>query len=114
MPPWRTWLLKSQYGHFDRQNGQWMYTPNGGASAALKAGLRQLEERARAMRQALALRRQAVLVVAGHLAERLRQAVGEEHRIVAEPLGTARRPHQRAVDRRLELLDVPVRPGDAQ
>ena len=20
----RTWLLKSQYGHFDRQNGQWM------------------------------------------------------------------------------------------
>jgi hypothetical protein len=19
----RTWLLKSQYGHFDRQNGQW-------------------------------------------------------------------------------------------
>ena len=21
-PPWRTWLLKSQYGHFDRQNGQ--------------------------------------------------------------------------------------------
>jgi hypothetical protein len=19
---WRTWLLKSQYGHFDRQNGQ--------------------------------------------------------------------------------------------
>ena len=20
---WRTWLLKSQYGHFDRQNGQW-------------------------------------------------------------------------------------------
>ncbi len=21
---WRTWLLKSQYGHFDRQNGQWM------------------------------------------------------------------------------------------
>jgi len=23
-PPCRTWLLKSQYGHFDRQNGQWM------------------------------------------------------------------------------------------
>ena len=22
MSPWRTWLLKSQYGHFDRQNGQ--------------------------------------------------------------------------------------------
>ena len=22
MPAWRTWLLKSQYGHFDRQNGQ--------------------------------------------------------------------------------------------
>ncbi len=21
---WRTWLLKSQYGHFDRQNGQWI------------------------------------------------------------------------------------------
>jgi hypothetical protein len=20
----RTWLLKSQYGHFDRQNGQWI------------------------------------------------------------------------------------------
>ena len=24
MAVWRTWLLKSQYGHFDRQNGQWM------------------------------------------------------------------------------------------
>jgi hypothetical protein len=22
MPPWRTWLLKSQYGHFDWQKGQ--------------------------------------------------------------------------------------------
>ena len=22
MAAWRTWLLKSQYGHFDRQNGQ--------------------------------------------------------------------------------------------
>ena len=21
---WRTWLLKSQYGHFAAQNGQWM------------------------------------------------------------------------------------------
>jgi hypothetical protein len=22
MPPWRTWLLKSQYGHLARQKGQ--------------------------------------------------------------------------------------------
>jgi hypothetical protein len=23
IPVMRTWLLKSQYGHLDRQNGQW-------------------------------------------------------------------------------------------
>src|SRR6185312_15017910 len=35
---WRTWLLKSQYGHFERQNGQWMYTPNAAAGRSAGTG----------------------------------------------------------------------------
>src|SRR5262249_4935299 len=38
IPPWRTWLLKSQYGHLDRQNGQCTYTPKGVAPKAPLAG----------------------------------------------------------------------------
>ena len=66
------------------------------------------------MRQAFAARRQAVLLLARHLAEGAVVAIRQEHRIVAEALVAARRPHQRAVDPRLELLDMAIRPGDAQ
>ena len=66
------------------------------------------------MRQALPMRRQAVLLVARHLAEGAVVAVGQEHRVVAEAGVAARRPDQRAVDVRLELLDMAVRPGDAE
>ena len=55
-----------------------------------------------------------MLLVARHLAEGERKAVGQEHRVVAEPLGAAWRPHQRAVDLGLEFLEMPVRPRDAQ
>src|SRR5437764_14448624 len=43
MGAWRTWLLKSQYGHFDRQNGQCKYTPNasGGRAGADRVGWEQ-------------------------------------------------------------------------
>src|SRR5262249_54063834 len=84
------------------------------ASVALKTRLRKLQERARAMRQALPVRRQPVLLVARHFAEGLIEAVGQEHRIVAEALLAARRPDQRAVDLAFERLGVTVRPGDAQ
>ena len=66
------------------------------------------------MRQAEPERRQAVLLDAGHLAEGARVSVGQERRIVAEAGGAARRPHQRAVDARLDLLEMTVGPGDAQ
>src|SRR4051812_8810662 len=121
---WRTWLLKSQYGHFERQNGQWMYTPklddrrSAGASdmrsSSDKASLRQLEKRAGAMRKARTLRRQPMLFLAAHLAERPVVTVGQEHRIVAEALVAARRPDQHAIDAGLEFLHMVVRPGNAQ
>src|SRR5262245_9784529 len=79
-----------------------------------QARLRELEERLRAVRQAKSARRQAVLLVGGHLAEGAGVAVGQEHRIVAEARGAARRPHECAVSARLELLAMSVRPGDAQ
>jgi hypothetical protein len=52
--------------------------------------------------------------IAGHLAEGRVVSVGQEHRIVAEAGGAARRPDQRAVDARLEFLEMAVGPGDAQ
>src|SRR4030081_3175155 len=91
-----------------------MWTAKGVGSAALKAGLREPEEGAGAVRQALSLGRQAVLLVARHLAEGEREPVGQEHRVIAEALVAARRIDQRAVDRGLEFLDMAVRPGDAQ
>ena len=41
-------------------------------------------------------------------------AVGQEHRIVAEAGGAARRPDQRAVGAGLDFLEMAVGPGDAQ
>src|SRR5689334_16943703 len=66
------------------------------------------------MREAFTLGRQAVLLVARHLAEGQIEAVGQEHWIVAETLLAARWPDQRAVDLALELFDMSVRPGDAE
>src|SRR5262245_1375561 len=66
------------------------------------------------MRQAEPARRQAVLLLCGHLAKGAVVAIGQEHRIVAEARGSTWRPHQRAVDARLELLDMAIRPGDAE
>src|SRR5436305_15052756 len=83
-------------------------------SAPLKTSLRQLEERAGAMREAKSARRQAVLFITGHLAEGAIKTVRQKHRIVSKTRVTARRPHQRAVGARLEFLDMVVRPSDAK
>src|SRR3954471_6958174 len=57
----RTWLLKSQYGHFDRQNGQCTYTPNASeTSAPFKTNLREFHEGAGTVRQPEPERRQAM------------------------------------------------------
>ena len=58
--------------------------------------------------------RQAVLLDRLHLAEGARMPVGHEGRVVAEAERAARRPHQRAVDARLDLFAMIVRPGQAQ
>src|SRR6266699_1598601 len=84
------------------------------ASASVKARLCKLQKRSCAVRERTALRRQAVLVLARHLAEREREPVGSKHRVVAEAALSARGPHQGAVDPRLEFLGVPVGPGKAQ
>src|SRR5690242_7544144 len=83
-------------------------------SAPLKAGLRELQERAGAVGERAALRRHPVLLLARHFAERACEAVGLKHRIVAEPTLPTRRPNQDAVDPGLEFLDVAVRPGETQ
>src|ERR1700676_5376693 len=84
------------------------------SSSRCKTGLRELRKGARAVRQAAAQGRQAMLLVARHLAERAGVAFGQENRIIAEAGGSAWRPHQRAVDAALEFLHMPVRPGHAQ
>ena len=68
-----------------------------GAIQALRHAAASLQERPGAVREALALRRQAMLLVARHLAEGAGVAVRQEHRIVAEACGSTRRPHQRAL-----------------
>ena len=65
------------------------------------------------MRQPEPQRRQAMLLDAGHFAEGARVSIGQEHRIVTEAGGAARRPHQRAVGARLDLFEMIVGPGDA-
>ncbi|MGY4328665.1 hypothetical protein ACVWWG_003082 [Bradyrhizobium sp. LB7.2] len=40
--------------------------------------------------------------------------IGQKHRVVAEAGGAARRPHQRAVDARLDLFEMIVGPCDAE
>src|SRR5919198_4476651 len=115
-PACRTWLLKSQYGHFDRQNGQWMYRPNAEAarSRSGKTSLRQLQERAGAVREAFPRGRQTMLLYVRHLAECKRVPVRQKHRIVAEAVLAARGPDQSALDHSVELLHVAIGPGEAE
>src|SRR5260370_21810917 len=84
------------------------------ASASVKARLCKLQKRSCAVRERAALRGQAVLVLARHLAEREREPVGSKHRVVAEAALSARGPYQGAVYPRLEFLGVAVAPGKAQ
>src|SRR5258707_6091801 len=90
----------------------WMRPPRG--SACAKTGLRELQKRPRPMRQAESPGWQAVFLHTCHLAERDMIAIRKKNRIVTKSLVAARRPNQRAVDSALKLLDVAVRPGDAQ
>src|SRR5262249_39842420 len=85
-----------------------------GLPACHQAGLREAEKGARAVREAKTAWRQAVLLLRRHLAEGAVVTAGQEYRIVAEASGSARWPDQRAIDTRLELLDMAIRPGDAE
>src|SRR5437899_10567384 len=85
-----------------------------GRRSCPQATLRELEEGAGPMREPGAAWRQAVLFLARHFAEGAAVAIGQEHRVVAEALRSARRPDERAVDARLELLDMAVGPRDAE
>src|SRR5947199_658082 len=60
------------------------------------------------------MRRQSVFFLARHFAEGSLLAVRLEQGVVAETPIAARRPYQRAGDARLELLDLAIRPGQAQ
>src|SRR5450759_3659185 len=82
----------------------------GNRSSAAQAGVRELHEGARAMRQALTLGREPVLFVSVHLAERAVEAVGPKQRIIAEALIAARRPRRDAIDAPFEFLHMAVRP----
>ena len=52
--------------------------------------------------------------VDAHLAECGAEAIGTEQRIVAEALVAAGRPHRNAIDATFEILNVPIRPGNAE
>src|SRR5947199_5602570 len=84
------------------------------ASASAKAGLCEFYEGARAMRERAAARRKPMLLFARHLAERSRRSIRQKHRVITEATLTARRPHQGAVDTRLERLHMPVRPRETE
>src|SRR5260370_40135053 len=88
--------------------------PSPRRSALAKTGLRELQKRPRPMRQAESPGWQAVFLHTCHLAERDIIAIRKKKRIVTKSLVAARRPNQRAVDSAFKLLDVAVRPGDAQ
>src|ERR1700730_12386127 len=83
-------------------------------AASVKAALREFQKRARAMRQALSARRQAVLLFRAHFAEGAVESIGEKDRVVAETLIAARRPHDSAIDAAFERRGLPVGPGEAQ
>src|SRR4051794_13377352 len=79
-----------------------------------QASVRDLEKRAGAVRQAESARRQSMLFVAGHLAERPIEPLRQKHGVITESCRSARRPNQRAVDPRLEFFAVSVRPGNTK
>src|SRR5471032_1238556 len=83
-------------------------------TASVKAALREFQKCACPVRQALPMRRQAVLLLRAHLAEGAVEPIGEKDRIVAETLIAARRPHDSAIDPALECRDLTVRPREAQ
>src|SRR3984893_11568671 len=66
------------------------------------------------MRQADPLRRQPVFLHARHLPESEIIAIRKKHWVVAEALVAARWPDQRAIHTAFELLNVAVRPCNAQ
>src|SRR5258708_19902766 len=88
--------------------------PSPRRSALAKTGLRELQKRPRPMRQAESVGRQAMFFRPRHLAEGEIIAIGKKNGIVAKPFVAARRPNQRAIDSAFKLLDMAVRPGDAQ
>src|SRR5258708_13702312 len=90
----------------------WMRPPRGSASA--KTGLRELQKRARPMRQAESLGWQAVFLHTRHLPEREIIAIRKKNGIVAKSPVAAWWPNQRAIDSAFKLLHVTVRPGDTQ
>ena len=55
-----------------------------------------------------------MLLDTGHLPERARVSIGQEHRIVTETGRASRRPNQRAIGARLDFLAMAVRPGDTE
>src|ERR1700722_1836574 len=85
-----------------------------GLCALVKADLRQFDEGAGAVRQPHSKRRQAMLFDRGHFAEGATMSIRQEHRIVTEARGAARRPHQRPIGARFDFLDMTVGPGDAE
>src|ERR1700719_3175410 len=66
------------------------------------------------MRQAESPWRQTVFLHARHLPESEIIAIRKKHRVVAEALVAARRPDQRTIHTTFELLNVAVRPCNAQ
>src|SRR5262245_1960883 len=66
------------------------------------------------MRQPLALRRQSMLFLRGHLAEGAVEPVGPKKRIVAKTFVATRRPYRDAIHPALELLNMVVGPCEAQ
>src|SRR5690242_2034963 len=66
------------------------------------------------MRQSKPVGRQTVLFLGAHLAKGAVQAVRQKHGIVAETLVAAWRPYRDTIDTAFEILDVTVRPGEAQ
>ena len=52
--------------------------------------------------------------VGAHLAECDVEAIGAEQRIIAETLVATRWPHRNAIDATLEILDMPIGPGETE
>src|SRR5262245_59632671 len=64
------------------------------------------------MRQPLALRRQSMLFLRGHLAKGAVEPVGPKKRIVAKTFVAARRPYRNSIHLALKLLNMVVGPRE--